>query len=114
MDAPGTKTNEAHKTKFIVYKKSFDEALNTENLLLVEYAETVIKDDDFRVYPVSYKELKHAGSVYENEEAQKLDFGIYEGDKWGNISSTDIFFTILDKGKDKLVRLGYSLSKKRV
>jgi len=95
-------------TKFIVFKKPFEEVLNTENLLLNEYAETITKDDDFRVYPITYKELKEAGTVYEDENDEKLGNGIYEGDKWGGkyLRAPDIFFTILEKGKDKLVRLG--------
>ncbi|AFH49638.1 Type II restriction enzyme methylase subunit [Ignavibacterium album JCM 16511] len=108
IEATNQKVNENHKAKFIVYKRPFDEVLNTENLLLVEYAETITKDDDFRVYPITYKELKEAGTVYEDEQAKKLGQGIYEGDKWGGkyLRAPDIFFTILEKGKDKLVRLG--------
>lgn len=99
---------EGFKVKFIVYKRPFDEVLNTENLLLIEYAETITKDEDFRVYPITYKELKEAGTVYEDENDKKLGNGIYEGDKWGGkyLRAPDIFFTILEKGKDKLVRLG--------
>ncbi len=108
LDAPTAKVNETHKTKFIVYKRPFDEVLNTENLLLIDYAETITKDEDFRVYPITYKELKEAGTVYEDENDRKLGNGIYEGDKWGGkyLRAPDIFFTILEKGKDKLVRLG--------
>lgn len=108
LDAPNAKVNENHKVKFIVYKRPFDEVLNTENLLLVEYSETITKDEDFRVYPITIKELKEAGTVYEDENDKKLGSGIYEGDKWGGkyLRAPDIFFTILEKGKDKLVRLG--------
>lgn len=99
---------EGFKVKFIVYKRPFDEVLNTENLLLIEYAETITKDEDFRVYPITYKELKEAGTVYEDDNDKKLGSGVYEGDKWGGkyLRAPDIFFTILEKGKDKLVRLG--------
>lgn len=108
LDAPNNERDEKHKVKFIVFKKPFEEVLNTENLLLNEYAETITKDDDFRVYPITYKELKEAGTVYEDENDEKLGNGIYEGDKWGGkyLRAPDIFFTILEKGKDKLVRLG--------
>ncbi|GAB6283201.1 MAG: hypothetical protein STSR0008_19580 [Ignavibacterium sp.] len=108
IGSPNKYTDEQHKAKFIVFKRPFEEILNTENLLLNEYAETITKDDDFRVYPITYKELKEAGTVYENENDKKLDIGTYEGDKWGGkyLRAPDIFFTILEKGKDKLVRLG--------
>ncbi len=107
LDAPNNERDEKHKVKFIVFKKPFEEVLNTENLLLNEYAETITKDDDFRVYPITYKELKEAGTVYGDENDEKLGNGIYEGDKWGGkyLRAPDIFFTILEKGKDKLTRL---------
>ncbi|MDH7605599.1 MAG: Eco57I restriction-modification methylase domain-containing protein, partial [Melioribacter sp.] len=107
LDVPNKKIDETHKVKFIVFKKPFEEVLNTENLLLNEYAQAITKDDDFRVYPITYKELKEAGTVYEDENDEKLGNGIYEGDKWGGkyLRAPDIFFTILEKGKDKLTRL---------
>lgn len=102
---PKKYADEQYKAKFIVFKRPFEEILNTENLLLNEYAETITKDDDFRVYPITYKELIEAGTVYENENDKKLGKGIYEGDKWGGkyLRAPDIFLTILQKGKDQLI-----------
>ena len=62
----------------------------------------------FRVYPITVKDLQEAGMEYEHEGERKLYAGKYVGDKWGGkyLRAPDIFFTILEKGKDKLVKLG--------
>ncbi len=108
FDAPQKNVDENYKTKFVAFKKPFEDVINTENLLLIDYAETIIKDEDFRVFPITYKELKEAGTVYENENDKKLGIGKYEGDKWGGkyLRAPDIYWTIMEKGKDKFVRLG--------
>lgn len=111
LDAPTKSVKlqdiETHKTKFILFKRSFEEILNTENLLLNEYAETITKDEDFRVYPITVNALKEAGTIYKNENDKKLGKGSYEGDKWGGkyLRAPDIFFTIFDKGKEKFLKL---------
>lgn len=90
-------------TKFIAFKKPFEESILTENLLEIEKAQSVLKQDAFRVYPITQKELLEEGSEKENE----LDTGTYVGDKWGGkyLRAPDIFFTILEKGKGKFVKL---------
>lgn len=115
LDSPLKQVNFEHKVKFIVFKRPFEEILTTENLILNEYAETITKDDDFRVYPITFNDLKEAGTVYENETNKKLSKGSYEGDKWGGkyLRSPDIFFTILANGKDKFVRLDNIASVRR-
>ncbi len=108
IHAPHKKTNPQHMVKFVAFKKPFEEAIFTENLLAIEDADKVISNDIFRVYPITVKELLDTGTEYENEEKKKLGAGKYEGDKWGGkyLRAPDIFFTILEKGKDKLVKLG--------
>jgi len=107
LDSPLKNLEASHNAKFIVFKRPFEEILNTENLLLNEYAETITKDDDFRVYPITYKELYEEGTVYKNDTEKKLGQGTYEGDKWGGkyLRAPDIFFTILERGKDKFDKL---------
>lgn len=83
LESPNKELNPTHISKFIVFKSPFEEIVNTENLLLIEYAGTITTDDDFRVYPISHNELKEAGTVYENDTNKKLGQGTYEGDKWG-------------------------------
>jgi len=108
FNAPQKRVDENFRTKFIAFKKPFEDVINTENLLLIDYAETIIKDEDFRVFPITYKELKEAGTIYENENDKKLGQGKYEGDKWGGkyLRAPDIYWTIMEKGKDKFDRLG--------
>jgi hypothetical protein len=108
IHAPRKKVDPQHLVKFVAFKKPFEEAIYTENLLAIEDAGKIISNKTFRVYPITVKELKESGTEYENEEKKKLDAGKYEGDKWGGkyLRAPDIFFTILEKGKDKLVKLG--------
>ncbi|MGD9638725.1 MAG: Eco57I restriction-modification methylase domain-containing protein [Alphaproteobacteria bacterium] len=85
------------KVKFVAFKKPFEEVVVTENLLEIENTNGILKTGSFRVYSINYDELYEAG-VDENK---------YIGDKWGGkyLRAPDIFFTILEKGKDKLVKL---------
>jgi len=108
ISAPRKKVDPQHLVKFVAFKKPFEEAIYTENLLAIDDAGKIISNKTFRVYPMTVKELKDAGTEYESEEKKKLGAGKYEGDKWGGkyLRAPDIFFTILEKGKDKLVKLG--------
>ncbi|MBM3141558.1 MAG: SAM-dependent DNA methyltransferase [Chloroflexi bacterium] len=55
-------------------------------------------DEDFRIYPKKQSELWEEGFDLEKNE--------YVGSKWGKyLRAPDIFFKILEKGKDKLVPL---------
>jgi len=89
---------ENHVVRFVAFKQPFEDAVLSENLLAIEDATGVLKTDAFRVSPITVGELLAEGS----------DNGKYVGDKWGGkyLRAPDIFFTILEKGKGKLVRLG--------
>jgi len=108
IHAPQKKVNQNYPVKFVAFKKPFEEAIFTENLLRIEEAREVFSNDIFRVYPITVKNLQEAGMEYEHEGEKKLDAGKYIGDKWGGkyLRAPDIYFTILEKGKDKLVKLG--------
>ncbi|SMP02257.1 Eco57I restriction-modification methylase [Desulfurobacterium pacificum] len=114
-DKAKEKENLENTAKFVMWKIPFDEAVNShsfkeylqfidnvklkvENKDLTELAENVISKDAFRVFPVKQKDLLNDGTKD----------GKYEGNKWGGkfLRAPDIFFTILKKGKGKLVRLG--------
>lgn len=107
IHAPQKKIDPSKQVKFVAFKKPFEEAIFTENLLAIDDARETISNDVFRVYPITAKELREAGTEYENEEQKTLG-GKYVGDKWGGkyLRAPDIFFTILEKGKGKLVKLG--------
>ena len=94
--------------KFVMFKKSFDETLVAENILLIDNQnKTVEVNNDFRCYQLKNGELLEEGNEYENETQKKLKQGKYIGDKWGGkyLKAPDIFFTIIEKGKEKLVKL---------
>jgi len=106
--APKSRLNmKEHSVKFAAFKKPFEEAVFTENLLEIEKAQDIVSNEVFRVYPVSNRKLFDEGAEYENETQKTLGAADYVGDKWGGkyLRAPDIFFTILKKGKDKLVKL---------
>ena len=125
--------------KFVMFKRPFEEVINTKNLLEIEKAESIVKTEAYRVFPVKqetlleegweYPEDNNVGAILELSESvgavhelplqkqkarqkslikDKFLTGKYEGNKWGGkyLRAPDIFFTILEKGKGKLVRLG--------
>ncbi len=113
-----------HTAKFVMWKKPFEEVINKENLLMIDKAEpkvtdkpltelvdNIINTESFRIFPVLQKDLYCDGALREAEQESlerdctKLPYG---GNKWGGkfLRAPDIFFTILKKGKGKLVRLG--------
>jgi len=113
-----------HVAKFVMFKKPFEQVVNTKNLIeienidakvrnreLVELVENVVNTTDYRVFPVMQSDLLEDGWEYpEDYDKSKGRFkaGKYEGNKWGGkfLRAPDIFYTILKKGKGKLVRLG--------
>jgi len=68
--------------------------------------------DDFRIYQATQQDLLEEG--FKKDETQKdigktAPFaGKYKGNKWGGkyLRAPDIYFKILEKAGDKLVRLG--------
>jgi len=96
--------------KFIVFKKSFDEILNSEILKIVRQTYDKVINEDFRVIPKTRRELWIEGIEFEGDEIKEKDFLGYNyiGNKWGNkyLRAPEIFFKILEKGKGKFVRLG--------
>jgi len=135
IHAPETKVDQKHLVKFIAFKKPFEEVIFTENLLDIENADKVCVNDIFRVYPISIEKLLEAGWEYLETDViprdkaakqsqsvvavipakagtqsllkDKFLTGKYIGNKWGGkyLRAPEIFFKILEKGKDKLVRL---------
>ena len=69
-----------------------------ELVKLIENTNTYYEDDKIRIFPKKQKELWEEG--YDDEEQE------YTGSKWGKyLRAPQIFFRILEKGKDKLVPL---------
>lgn len=95
-----------------MFKKPFEEIVRADILIKIYQTQKRFSDDDFRVFPIKQNELLRAGTVYagnyQTEDQNKIGGGKYEGDKWGGkyLRAPDIYWKILEKGKDKLVRLG--------
>ncbi len=90
-----------HVARFVAYKRPFDEAITTTNLLTIERARSVIRTEALRVYPVSQRELLLEGTQFASEETKKgielgLEYKRYEGAKWGGkyLRAPDIFLEI--------------------
>lgn len=102
----------AHTARFTAFKKPFEEVLSSDTLLALEDAKGVVRMDGFRVYQATQQDLLEAG--FEKDKTQKdigkaAPFALkYKGNKWGGkyLRAPDIYFEILEKTGDKLVRLG--------
>lgn len=117
--------NDFWKTKFINFKKSFEEVIFSENFREIEdiYKNPIVENleektiktweisfrkksnDDFRVVYIDNNSLFIDWS--EKEETKLWSFYKYEWNKWLGkyLKAPDIFFTILEKWGDKLVKL---------
>lgn len=86
--------------RFVAFKLPFENSLYTENLLTMEESITRLDYDDLRVHPISRENLFHEG--FENSKDND-----YQGSKWGGIyiKAPNIYFTIMEKTKNKLIRL---------
>jgi len=87
--------------RFAAFKLPFENSLYTENFLTIEEAQKRIDYDDLRVNAITRKKLLEEG--YNNNVENK-----YQGSKWGSIyiKAPDIYFTIMEKAKNKLIKLG--------
>ena len=92
--------------RFVSIRKPFEESVFTENLLAIEESNDIFKDETLRVVPKTAKELLEEGMDTPESESNLLS-AIYAGNKWGGkyLRAPDIFFTILEKGKGKFVKL---------
>jgi hypothetical protein len=114
-----------HTSKFVMFKKAFEEVLSTKNLIdidtitskingesITDFVKNVVKTNDYRVFPIIQKNLLEDGweypEDYDKSKNGKFTAGQYESNKWGGkfLRAPDIFYTILEKGRGKLVDLG--------
>jgi len=101
------KITENHLTKFIAFKKPFESVIYTENLTKIENTKSIISSKDYRVYPIANKDQWENGLDVKNVRLDGINNPNYIGDKWGGkyLRAPDIFFTLLEKGKNKLIQL---------
>ena len=102
----GTWSALSETARFVMFKRPFEEIVNTKILFNIEKAEGVLTTEAYRVFPIKQETLFEEGWEYPEdiEEEQKENYGFsigkYGGNKWGGkyLRAPDIFFTILDKG----------------
>lgn len=84
---------------FIHKQKPSDDDITEFVSLRAPFLEALADETKRRVVTRTAAEIRQSGSNEHNR---------YEGDKWGGkyLRAPDIYFTILEKGKGKLVRLG--------
>lgn len=105
--------------KFVMFKKPFEEVLNTKNLIgienvkikshgksIIELVKNVIAEEDYRVFPILQKDLLEDGWKYpKNYDYKKGSFndGKYESNQWSTkyLRAPDIFYIILNKASFK-------------
>jgi hypothetical protein len=102
--APQKAVDKNHFIKFVAFKKPFEDVVFTENLLEIDQATDITKNDKFRIYPITNDKLRESGNKHEKTGQNTLDkvtSSTYVGDKWGGkfLRAPDIFFVILEKGK---------------
>jgi len=109
---PEEENLEDKRTRFVAFEKPFKEVITETNLRAIGSAEEKLKTDDFRCVPLTQGELWKEGLTEEETNQAEITgsefIGNYTGNKWGGkyLRAPDIYFTILEKGKGKLVRLG--------
>lgn len=95
--------------RFVMFKKPFEEILTAKLFIEIEQAERRQENDLFKIFPISQIDLWKAGAE-PPESGMELDpiLWEYEGNKWGGkyLRAPEIYWTILEKAGDKLVRLG--------
>jgi len=60
-------------TRFVMFKKPFEEAVNTKNLFNIETADSIHKTESYRVYPVKQEALLEEGWEQPEEQRQGLE-----------------------------------------
>ena len=90
--------------RFVMFKAPFEGVLDAVIFEEVEEANERMNTEEHRVFPVPQRVLLESGADYQTTDRSLK----YTGDKWGGkyLRAPDIYWTILEKGRDKLVRLG--------
>ncbi|MBI4639520.1 MAG: Eco57I restriction-modification methylase domain-containing protein [Candidatus Tectomicrobia bacterium] len=102
--------------RFVMFKAPFEHILSPVIFEEIEETKERKTTQEYRIYPISQRALLEDGWEWPEDvtEEAKKRFGYalkgskYGGNKWGGkyLRAPDIYWTILEKGKGKLVRLG--------
>ena len=104
FSAPDPTSNSGldHTARFVTFTAPFEGVLDAVIFEEVEEADERRTTKEHRIFPIMQRALLEAGESDGTPDAN------YTGDKWGGkyLRAPDIYWTVLEKGKDKLVRLG--------
>jgi Eco57I restriction-modification methylase len=109
--------------RFVMSRVPFEDLLEPGIFEDIELAQSRQTHTAYRIFPIKQSVLLEDGKVLlgegddeeerTNKKGQKVHLDVakepsYTGNKWGGkyLRAPDIYWTILEKGKDKLVRLG--------
>ncbi len=111
--------------RFVMFKVPFEDAVGAETFIKIEQVTDRLATPSYRVVVRRQRELREEGLASdEGDDSDELaadggqkkgkssgpliKIARYLGNKWGGkyLRAPDIYFTILEKGKGKLVRLG--------
>lgn len=117
FDAPAPKPSPqilSHIARFVMFYVPFDQVLSDTVFTLIDTVQHRTKTDLYRVFPIKQEKLLEDGCEIEEEITERKNKAPlvktskkYLGNKWGGkyLRAPDIYWTILEKGKNKLVRL---------
>ncbi|EQB65009.1 MAG: hypothetical protein AMDU2_EPLC00013G0001, partial [Thermoplasmatales archaeon E-plasma] len=108
--------------KFVMFKKPFEEAISTQNLIalenikqktegknITELVNNVVNENDYRVFPIVQEDLLEDGWEYPDRySGKRFGTGTYGGNKWGGrfLRAPDIYYALITKGQHTFVKLG--------
>ncbi len=100
--------------RFVMFRVPFEHILSPVIFDEIEEATERKATKEYRIFPIQQSKLLEDGcEIPQEEEAGKaagplIKTARYIGNKWGGkyLRAPDIYWTILEKGKGKLVRLG--------
>ena len=92
--------------RFVAFKQPFADVIFYDNLLAIEEATGFFHNQHFRVFPITSRKLLLEGLT--TDKHYPASQRRYIANKWGGkyLRAPDIFFSIMEKGRGKLVRLG--------
>ena len=113
--------NIRHVAKFVMFKKAFENVISPKNLIDIEnvkvsaqggtitdWVKNILTNDDYRVFSLYQEDLLEDGWEYPvKHRKDKFADGSYIGNKWGGkfLRAPDIFYTVLEKGENSLLKL---------
>ena len=102
--APG-RVKKDHTVKFVAFKQPFENVVLSDNMLAIEHAEKILKNDSFRVSSLTVSQLLEEGSEIIQESSDLNNYsmlnkkvgrlGKYLGDKWVVNTCVRLTFSLL-------------------